>query len=279
MTSFPLANGKIHEVASSGVFAGSRHHFVQLTARLGISLHLPIPIVVRPGMKQCLQLATLLRRELFNRPFDFSNCAHGTKLSAVLYGVNLMPAGAATRLLRPPKQSTSAPDPSTINAQPSTTPAGLFSVDPVLRPPARLHKPGNGPHQPPPLPRHRSGELAAQFARDQRRVIGRQTGIEDRCKQSLVCNPPGRLSQLFYRGRTFSKNSRKAVMILPQSDGVIFPSCRTIVVFSMVANLSTRTIEGSRNPARCHCVTVTSKPVRATWLVIGATSRSASTES
>jgi hypothetical protein len=81
-------------LASLGDLAGSRDHFVQLAARLGIRLHLAIPIVVRPGMKQCLQLATLLRRELFNRPLDLSNCAYGTKLGIMHYGVNLMPAGA-----------------------------------------------------------------------------------------------------------------------------------------------------------------------------------------
>ena len=100
-----------------------------------------------------------------------------------------------------------------------------------------------------------------------------------RHKQSLLCFPSGQLSQCSYWARTCSQNPRKAAVILPQADGVIFPSCRTIVVRSMVANLSTRTTEGSRNPARCHCITVTSKLVRATWLVIGATSRSASTES
>src|ERR1035441_5713994 len=66
------------------------------------------------------------RLELINRPLDFSHRAHGAKLSAMLYGVNLMPAGAATRLLRPARQYISAPDLSTINAQPSTTPAVCF---------------------------------------------------------------------------------------------------------------------------------------------------------
>ena len=47
---------KIHELAGLGVLAGSRHHFVQFSTRFGIHLHLPIPIVVRPGVKQCLQL-------------------------------------------------------------------------------------------------------------------------------------------------------------------------------------------------------------------------------
>jgi hypothetical protein len=41
---------------------------VRLAARLGVRLHLPVPIVVRPGVKQRLQLATL-----------FSNRAHGTE--------------------------------------------------------------------------------------------------------------------------------------------------------------------------------------------------------
>src|ERR1035437_6144970 len=83
------------------LLARSRHHFVQLAARLGIRLHLPIPIVVRPGMKQRLQLATLLRRELLNRPLDFSNRAHGTKLSGMHYGVNSRPCPDPTpRLLQ-----------------------------------------------------------------------------------------------------------------------------------------------------------------------------------
>jgi hypothetical protein len=39
-------------------------------------------------MKQPLQLATRLRRELFNRPLDLGNLAHGTKLSVMHYGIN-----------------------------------------------------------------------------------------------------------------------------------------------------------------------------------------------
>ena len=100
LTSFQPGRGKIHELAGLGVFAGSRHHFVQLPARLGIRFHLPVPIVVRLGMKQCLQLATLLRRELFYRPLDLSNRAHGTNLSVTHSGVNLMPAGAAIQVLQ-----------------------------------------------------------------------------------------------------------------------------------------------------------------------------------
>ena len=147
---------------SLGVLAGSRHHFVQLAARLGIRLHLPIPIVVRPGMKQRLQLATLLRRELLNRPLDFSNRAHGTKLSGMHYGVNSRPCPDPTpRLLQ--AQSTLNSQPSTINTMLACPPRkaplpasisafsfqrfsfslgalnqsnGLFSVAPALRPPA-----------------------------------------------------------------------------------------------------------------------------------------------
>ena len=39
-------------------------------------------------MKQRLQLATLLRREFLNRPFDLSKRAQGTKLSVMHYAVN-----------------------------------------------------------------------------------------------------------------------------------------------------------------------------------------------
>jgi len=66
---------------------------VQLAARLGVRLQLPVPIVVRPGMKQRLELAPLLRRELFNRPLDFSNRAHGTKLNGMHYDVNSANSG------------------------------------------------------------------------------------------------------------------------------------------------------------------------------------------
>src|ERR1035437_3269856 len=54
----------------------------------GIAFHLFVPFVVLERMQQCLQLATLLQRELVNRSLDFSNRAHAGKLSAMRFGVN-----------------------------------------------------------------------------------------------------------------------------------------------------------------------------------------------
>ena len=54
----------------------------------GIALHLPVPIVILERMQQCLQLATLLQRELVNRSLDFSNRAHAGKLSVLQFGFN-----------------------------------------------------------------------------------------------------------------------------------------------------------------------------------------------
>jgi hypothetical protein len=39
-------------------------------------------------MQQCLQLAPLLQRKLFDRIENFSNRAHAGKLSAMRFGVN-----------------------------------------------------------------------------------------------------------------------------------------------------------------------------------------------
>src|ERR1700733_6492645 len=54
----------------------------------GIALHLPVPIIVLERVQQCLQLATLLQRKLFNRVENFSNRAHAGKLSTMRFGVN-----------------------------------------------------------------------------------------------------------------------------------------------------------------------------------------------
>src|ERR1017187_402094 len=103
LTPFPrqTARPKLHQLAGLGALAGSRHHFMQLPARLGIRLHLPIPIVVRPRVKQCLQLATLVRRGLLNRPLDLSNLAHGTKCNAMHSGVNSATSKAASSSQKP----------------------------------------------------------------------------------------------------------------------------------------------------------------------------------
>jgi hypothetical protein len=86
--SFLVADRQVNQFAGLGILFRSFHQPIQLAARLGIRSHLAIPIVVRPGMEQRFQLATLLRRELVNRSLDFSNRAHAGKLSAMRKGVN-----------------------------------------------------------------------------------------------------------------------------------------------------------------------------------------------
>lgn len=75
-TSFGTGRWKIHQFAGLGVFPGCRHHFMQLPSKLGVLGHLAIPIIVRPGVQQRLQLAPLLRGKLVNGSLDFSNRAH-----------------------------------------------------------------------------------------------------------------------------------------------------------------------------------------------------------
>ena len=138
-TSFLPASREIHGLAGLGVLAGSRHHFVQLAARLGIRLHLPVPIVVRPGMKQRLQLATLLRREFLNRPFDLSNRAHGTKLNVMHYAVNSANPVVANPLEpigHPRFHAAGCLARLSLNNQRST-------LNHSYAPPARQHKPRN----------------------------------------------------------------------------------------------------------------------------------------
>ena len=54
----------------------------------GIGLHLSIPVVVRKRMQERLQFRALLQREFLDGRPDFSNRAHGGKLSAKRKGVN-----------------------------------------------------------------------------------------------------------------------------------------------------------------------------------------------
>ena len=88
LPSFLVAGRQVNQFAGLGIFFRSLHQPIQLAARLSIRSHLAIPIVVRPGMEQRFQLATLLWRELVNRSLDFSNRAHAGKLSPMGKGVN-----------------------------------------------------------------------------------------------------------------------------------------------------------------------------------------------
>jgi len=86
--SFFVARRPINQLAFLGIFLRGFHQPIQLSAGFGVALHLAVPIVVRPGMEQRLQLATLLRREAVNRGLDFSHRAHAGKLSPRRRGVN-----------------------------------------------------------------------------------------------------------------------------------------------------------------------------------------------
>ncbi len=59
------------------VFLSSRFHEpIQFPSRLGIFLHLPVPIIIFDWIKKSSQFTTLLRTELLDRGLDFFHPAH-----------------------------------------------------------------------------------------------------------------------------------------------------------------------------------------------------------
>jgi hypothetical protein len=98
--SFLVAGWQVNQFASFGVFFRRFHQFIEFAARLGIALHLPIPIIILERMQQRFQLATLLQRKPLNRTENFSNRAHAGKLSAIGNGVNQANVWKHQNLLR-----------------------------------------------------------------------------------------------------------------------------------------------------------------------------------
>ena len=59
------------------VFLSSRFHEpIQFPSRLGIFLHLPVPIIILDWIQQSSQFTALFRTQLFNRGLDFFHSAH-----------------------------------------------------------------------------------------------------------------------------------------------------------------------------------------------------------
>src|ERR1035437_6438859 len=83
----------------------------------------------------------------------------------------------------------------------------------------------------------------------------------------------------FYHSRICLKTAAKVSLTRTNSADGSTPNFRATQDFSMVANFSTRTVEGSFSPAPFQSKRIKSVTTQARWLVIGTTSKSSSPKS
>src|ERR1700677_2654719 len=90
LPSFPVAGRKVNQLTVFGVLFRFPRQLMEPASRGGVTLHLPVPIIILKRMQQRLQLASFLWRKLVYRGLDFGNRAHIVNLSARRSGVNLV---------------------------------------------------------------------------------------------------------------------------------------------------------------------------------------------